>query len=378
MGIFFNPVKINIGELKILKRVIEEIPQKVTKVLLLTRGGNFNKSPESAEVRKCLQQYEMQQVDIEISNPTVDDLFALFNETKVFDFDCIVGIGGGSVLDLSKSLVAIKGMQIENSKQLLTIIEQKNYKNNEQTIPWIGIPTTSGTGSELTCWATIWYEKQGIKLSIDSPSLYAYAAIIDHTLTTSLPVGITVSTTLDALCHATEAYWSNKSNEISRVYAKEAIQRIMQYLEPLIEVPSNIEYRREIALASMYAGLAFSNTRTTACHSISYPLTMELGISHGVAASLTLAKVLAINFESIPEKQQLLEAFGHRSFKEIQQWIESVQERAGFATRLVQYKGTHESINRIAGNAFTKGRMDNNPVPLTEADVKNILISIYE
>ncbi|UUV27396.1 iron-containing alcohol dehydrogenase [Lysinibacillus sp. FN11] len=95
MGIFFNPVKINIGELKVLKRVIEEMPQKVTKVLLLTRGGNFNKSPESAEMRKCLQQYEMQQVDIEISNPTVDDLFALFNETKDFDFDCIVGIGGG-------------------------------------------------------------------------------------------------------------------------------------------------------------------------------------------------------------------------------------------------------------------------------------------
>ncbi|WP_431030316.1 phosphonoacetaldehyde reductase [Lysinibacillus sp. LZ02] len=378
MGTFFNPVTIHVEKLTVLQQVLDKMPLKAAKVLLLTRGGNFNDSSESAELKSCLQHYEVQQVDIEISNPTVDDLFALFNQTKEFDFDCIVGIGGGSVLDLSKSLAAIKGMLIESSEQLLTIIEQKDYVNNEQTTPWIGIPTTSGTGSELTCWATIWHKKQGIKLSIDHPSLYAYAAIIDYTLTASLPISITVSTALDALCHATEAYWSRKSNDISRVYAKEAIKRITQHLELLIETPNHLQYRREIALASMYAGLAFSNTRTTACHSISYPLTMELGVSHGVAASLTLAKVLAINFESIPEKQQLLEAFGHRTFDEIQQWIESVQERAGFATRLVQYKGTHESIDRIVENAFTKGRMDNNPVVLTETDVKNILISIYE
>ena len=118
----------------------------------------------------------------------------------------------------------------------------------------------------------------------------------------TLPNRLTASTALDALCHATEAYWSKNSNEISRVYSLEAIKRIVNNLEKVLNHPNEIALRNEIALGSLYAGLAFSNTRTTACHSISYPLTLELGIVHGIAASLTLAKVMEFNFESIIEK----------------------------------------------------------------------------
>lgn len=128
----------------------------------------------------------------------------------------------------------------------------------------------------MTCWATIWDRSKGMKLSIESDKLYAHKAIIDSTLTTSLPKRLKASTALDALCHATEAYWSKNSNELSRVYSLEAIKRIVGSLEKVLDCPNDLTLRNEIALGSLYAGLAFSNTHTTACHSISYPLILYL------------------------------------------------------------------------------------------------------
>jgi len=268
-------------------------------------------------------------------------------------------------------------MEIESTTALRSVIEQKLYKENQNIVPWIGISTTSGTGSEVTCWATIWDRARGIKLSIDCEQLYANTAIIDPTLTASLPKASTASTALDALCHATEAYWSKNSNEISRVYSLEAIKRIVNNIEKVLTQPNEITIRNEIALGSLYAGLAFSNTRTTACHSISYPLTLELGIDHGIAASLTLAKVMELNLEMIIEKDQLFQAFGVSNCKEIQEFIEHIHQLAGFSSKLRDYKANLEIIESIAKNAFTKGRMDNNPIALTKNDVVEILKSIY-
>ena len=253
----------------------------------------------------------------------------------------------------------------------------KSYVENQHIVPWIGVPTTSGTGSEVTCWATIWDRARGVKLSIDSKNLYANTAIIDATLTLTLPNKLTASTALDALCHATEAYWSKNSNEISRVYSLEAIKRIVNNLEKVLDQPKEIQLRNELALGSLYAGLAFSNTRTTACHSISYPLTLALGIDHGIAASFTLAKVMELNLEAIIEKDQLFQAFGVNHLEEIQQFIERFYHLSGFQSKLKDYNANPEIIESIAENAFTKGRMDNNPIALTKKDVTQILMSIY-
>ena len=214
-------------------------------------------------------------------------------------------------------------------------------------------------------------------MSVDSEKLYAHTAIIDPTLTASLPKSLTASTALDALCHATEAYWSKNSNEISRVYSLEAINRIVNNFEKVLNHPTDVTLRKEIALGSLYAGLAFSNTRTTACHSISYPLTLELGMVHGIAASITLAKVMEINFDSIIENDKLLQAFGVSSCSEIQELIEHFHQLSGFSSKLRDYNANEEIIEKIAANAFTKGRMDNNPVALTKEDVTQILLSIY-
>lgn len=376
MGNYFNPVKIKIDSLDVIEDVVHSIHPKPGNIVLLHRGGDFSESEAGRSLYQYLKDFEVKQLEVNISNPDVEDLFHYYKQIEHFDYQCIVGIGGGSVLDLSKSLAALKGMSIDSVSTLRSVIKQKVYRN-QNYIPWIGIPTTSGTGSEVTCWATIWDRASGVKLSVDSDHLYAHTAIIDPTLTTSLPKGLTASTALDALCHATEAYWSKSSNEISRIYSLEAIKKIVNNFEKTLNEPDNLALRKEIALGSLYAGLAFSNTRTTACHSISYPLTLELGMVHGVAASITLAKVMEINFDSIIENDKLLQAFGVSSCDEVQELIGHFHQLSGFSSKLRDYQANEEIIETIAANAFTKGRMDNNPVALTKEDVTQILQSIY-
>ncbi|MFC2947025.1 phosphonoacetaldehyde reductase [Virgibacillus sediminis] len=377
MGNYYNPVKIKTDSLEQLENVLNNLNSQLSKVLLLTRGGDFSESQAAHTLNRCMERFEVKQLEVDISNPDIEDLFDYYKQLKSYDYQCIVGIGGGSVLDLSKSLSALKNMQIDSVSALRSVIEQKLYIENQDIVPWIGIPTTSGTGSEVTCWATIWDRSNGVKLSVDCKKLYAHTAIIDPTLMTSLPESLTASTALDALCHAAESYWSKHSNEISRIYSLEAIRRIINHFEKVLDHPNEVTYRNEIALGSLYAGMAFSNTRTTACHSISYPLTLELGVVHGIAASMTLAKVMEINAASIIEKERLTKAFGVTNCEELQKQIEYFHQRSGFASRLRDYDANEETIEKIAENAFTKGRMDNNPVTLTKKDVKEILMSIY-
>ena len=377
MGNYFNPVKIKIDSLEVIGNVLNELNPQLSKIILLTRGLDFSESQAGHTLNKYLENYNVKQLEVEISNPDVEDLYQYYQQIRDFDYECIVGIGGGSVLDLSKSLSALKSMEIDSVSTLRSVIQQKQYIENQNIVPWIGIPTTSGTGSEVTCWATIWDRANGVKLSVDSEKIYAHTAIIDPTLTVTLPKSLTASTALDALCHATEAYWSKSSNEISRVYSLEAIKRIVNNFEKVVNHPNDITLRKEIALGSLYAGLAFSNTRTTACHSISYPLTLELGMVHGIAASITLAKVMEINFESIIENDKLLQAFGVQNCSEIQELIEHFHQRSGYPGKLRDYHANEEIIEKVVENAFTKGRMDNNPVSLTKEDVKQILMSVF-
>ncbi|WP_067730922.1 phosphonoacetaldehyde reductase [Oceanobacillus damuensis] len=377
MGNFYNPVRVKIGTLNVIKDVLDTIKPQYSKIILMHRGGDFSESVAGRNLYKSLEGFEVKQIGVNISNPDVEDLFHYYKQIEKFDYQCIVGIGGGSVLDLSKSLAALKNMKIDSTTNLRSVIKQKLYNENQNIVPWIGIPTTSGTGSEVTCWATIWDRENGVKMSVDSEHLYAHSAIIDPTLTVSLPKGLTASTALDALCHATEAYWSRSSNEISRIYSLEAIKRIVNNFEKVVDQPGDIQLRKEIALGSLYAGLAFSNTRTTACHSISYPLTLELGVVHGIATSITLAKVMEINFKSIIENDKLLQAFGVSSVSKVQGLIEHFHQLSGSSSKLRDYKANEEIIEKVASNAFTKGRMDNNPVALTQEDVKQILLSIY-
>lgn len=376
---YYNPVRIYFGsdEINSLSKTLEKESLKYNKLLLLTGKSSLKRS---GVLDKLLQQFNSSEVrlyDDIASNPDISDLLSVKQRTDDFDYDMIIAVGGGSVIDTGKSLAALRTMQVCNKSDIRKVITERAYLLNSNKCKLIAVPTTAGTGSEVTSWATIWDKEYHNKYSIEDPALYPYIAILDPGLTIHLPLKLTVTTALDALCHATEAYWSKHTSEIVRGYALNAIAKIITNIPGILCDHQSIHIREKLLEGSLMAGLAFSNTKTTACHSISYPLTLMYGIDHGVAASITLGKLLEINSSRIIELDRLLKAFGVEQIYEVQDKLAAIYELAKLPRLLRDYGVPRDAIIDIAKRSFTPGRMDNNPVDLKLEDMIDLLNSIY-
>lgn len=202
--------------------------------------------------------------------------------------EVIVALGGGSVIDSAKVFAAASG---DFGKVKLFLEEQKGA-DQLSAIPIIAVPTTAGTGSEVTCWGTVWDEVNGKKYSLARPNLYPTHAVIDPRLMIGKPKLLTISTGLDALSHALENLWNVNNNPVSANHAVFAARNVLNALPRLVKDLGNIDLREQIAMAALFAGLAFSNTKTAIAHSLSYPITLRHGVQHGIACSFSLPMVL--------------------------------------------------------------------------------------
>ncbi len=202
--------------------------------------------------------------------------------------ELIVGIGGGSVLDSTKVFAAAAG----DFERVRLRLETPQGDYGHSILPTVAVPTTAGTGSEVTCWATVWDVVAARKYSLSDPALYAETAIVDPQLMVGKPRALTLSTGLDALSHALESVWNINANPVSVQFAVTAARGILDCLPALLEDLSNVDLRTRMATAALMAGLAFSNTKTAIAHSLSYPLTLEYDVPHGIACSFTLPVVL--------------------------------------------------------------------------------------
>lgn len=306
-------------------------------------------------------------------NPTQIDIIKSLQQIGSEKVDIIIAIGGGSSIDLAKAISAFHNREKNNNytiDEIMANIKNKDYMEN-QFINIIAVPSTAGTGSEVTQWATIWDTKKMTKFSIDAPMLKPKCAIIVPELTLTMPLEMTISTGLDALCQAIESYWSKHTTPIVQEIAFRAIELIIINLKEAVEYPNDISAREKLCKASVLAGLAFSQTRTTACHSISYPLTMLYGMPHGLAASITLNAVGKINKGNFPNDHELFSLFD--KYGSITNWIDMVCDGV-ISMRLSTFGINEKDIHIIVDNAFTSGRMDNNPVDLSRDDVAKILL----
>lgn len=202
--------------------------------------------------------------------------------------EVIVALGGGSVIDSAKVFSAANG----DFNRVQTFLETQKGGERLSAIPIIAIPTTAGTGSEVTCWGTVWDEINEKKYSLAQPSLYPEHAVIDPRLMLGKPRQLTVSTGLDALSHALESLWNVNANPVSANHAVFAARNIIDVLPVLANDLGNLNLRSKMALAALFAGLAFSNTKTAIAHSLSYPITLLHGIQHGIACSFSLPMIL--------------------------------------------------------------------------------------
>ncbi len=363
---YFNPVKV-IETSNWVKAVSRNSAELGIKNPLITT------SPEILQLQNIFSVFDQSSIFSNIgSNPTFQSCKQAIAFSRKGEFDGVIAIGGGSVMDTAKVVMASIGTGINDVAQLL-----KFTTSYEARVPGIFIPTTHGTGSEVTMWATVWNMEEKEKYSLSHPDLYPDIAVLDGTLTLSLPVHISLSTTLDALSHSFEAIWNKNANPKSTDYAIEAICLILENIERLKGEPHNLDLRNVLLKASNIAGLAFSNTKTATAHSISYPLTLTYGIPHGVACSLPLLPLLHIN-KAVVEKELnlIIKKLEMSGFSELEDRIKQISGNM-LKFNLRSWGVAQSDLSVLLDQSFTKGRMENNIVDLTKDQVCKILEEIY-
>lgn len=369
---YYLPTRITFGRGS-FNGLREAVERHAAKKLIIVTGKNAaKKTGLTKKALELLDGYDTCLYGVE-SNPsinTIEEGVTLLGGEKC---DAVVGLGGGSALDVAKSLAILA----KNPGPL------KDYLSGDKTIqknglPYIAVPTTSGTGSEVTMWATVWDKDEKRKYSLESERMYAADALVDPQLTLTVPPRVTAITGLDALSHAVEACWSNNSQPISDVCAMEAIRLVFGNLKKACDNPADISLRENMSKASLFAGLAFSNTKTTACHSVSYPLTARFGVDHGLACAITLPSLLEYNSQAAGEKTgRIAGATGAGTVKQGAENIRKLVSSLGLPTRLSELDIQAGDLEVIVSEGFTRGRTDNNPRKLSRDDLLRILREIF-
>ena len=295
--------------------------------------------------------------------------------------DVVVGIGGGSAMDVAKA-IAVLAANNGRAKDYLGL-----NKVPGPGLPKIMIPTTAGTGSEVTFTAVFVRQNLKKKEGMNSPYLYPELAILDPTLTLSLPAVSTASTGIDALCHAIESYTSINASPMSELLSLEAIYLISSNLRTCVHDGSNVEARGNMLLGSLYAGLGLANAGVGAVHSLSYPLGGKYGVSHGLANTIMLPHVMAFNLPGSLEKFAVIaETMGEvidtmplreAAFMAVEA-VQALIEDCGIYTTLEDLNIPEEALPELAEVAMTVLRpLENNPRKLTVEDAIDIYGEAY-
>ncbi|RDU99494.1 iron-containing alcohol dehydrogenase [Trinickia dinghuensis] len=309
--------------------------------------------------------------------PTIENVETVFHEQiEPFAPDAVLSIGGGSVLDAAK-LFAVR---LTNSQPLrewlgIDLIAAPG-------VPLILVPTTSGTGSEVTPNAIVTLPDEALKVGIVSRHLLPQLVILDATLTLDLPKPITAATGMDAFIHALESYISTKANPISDMFAMESMRLIGANLVQAYENGHSLAAREAMLLGSMYGGLALTAAGTAAVHALAYPLGGMFNITHGVANSMLLPHVMAFNLDAIVGRlanvahalgiarhddtdQAAAEAFLER----LRQWTSAL----AIPQDLRQFGVGEQDLDALSVAALkVKRLLGNNPKTLTHDDIKSI------
>jgi alcohol dehydrogenase class IV len=316
-------------------------------------------------------------------NPKIEDVDRGVSLFKENDIDCIIAVGGGSVIDMAKLINWFSANDLNSQKYL---IEDQNSVEDGKVL--IAVPTTSGTGSEGTHFAVFYVDK--VKHSAAHETILPDLAIIDPNLSSSQPPYISAASGMDALSQAIESYWSIYSTDESQKYSKKAIELILPNLKQSVVAPTP-ESRLAMAEAAYLAGKSINITKTTAPHAVSYPITSYFGIAHGHAVALILPSIFEFNglvdVEDVSDQRgeqyvrktidQLLDLLGLTTLYSVKEFFDTLMEEIGLKTKLSDLRiNTDEDIELIIKNGFNPDRVRNNPRILTEFRLRKMLLRI--
>ena len=280
---------------------------------------------------------------------------------RLHQADGVIGIGGGSTMDTAKFAAAIAGEQGEAEEFFRgTLPFPKNH------IPVITVPTTAGTGSEVTQVSVMSFGKE--KKTINNPAFMPTAALVDPELTFSVPPRTTMNTGLDALAHALEGYWSRNHQPISDLMAVQAVRLVMENLEQAWRDGSNTEARTNMSLAALLGGLSFALPKTAGSHACSYPLSEDYGLPHGEACAFTLDSFVRINADE--RLETLCKRAGLSGTEELAERITALKKLAGLRCRLSDLGQV--DLDKLAHDSAIHPLMKNNPVAMDEAALRRM------
>jgi len=313
------------------------------------------------------------------ANPKSDTINAIAGKLRQIKPDLIIGLGGGSPLDAGKALalLATNPGQIENFEG------REKYINDP--LPFLAIPTTCGTGSEVTWVSVITDVARKFKMSIKGPKMYPVVSIVDPDLIKTLPKSIIASTGLDALTHAVEAYLSKPATLITDINALKAVKLILGALEgAFIDIEKNHKDRENLMYGSTIAGFAFGNSDVTAVHCISESIGALYDVPHGVANSIFLPHVLGYNLPACVEKMaDLARETGFPAFddKAAAQLFITHITKLSKQLEIPMFKDLHigrEQFETIADMSFANNSNLSNPRSMDRKDYLKILENAFD
>ena len=341
-------------------------------------GAGLFALPEEAVKASGAEYYVLDELPPEPSYMAVQKLV---DEFKVSGADLIVACGGGSVMDAAK-LASVLVTDAYGVKELLD-----NPGMAQKCVPIVLIPTTAGTGAEVTPNAIVAVPEKEVKIGIVNPEMIADYVILDPIMIKKLPRKIAASTGVDALCHAIECWTSNKANAFSDMYAMWALDLILNNIEKACDDPEAVQAKINMQTASFYAGVAITASGTTAVHALSYPMGGKYHVAHGVANAILLVPVMRFN-ESVC-REKFAEAYdrcvhGEKTCTTVEEksayilrWLEEIVKHLDIPTSYKGFGVKPEDLDGLVEAGMQQQRLlVNNMRPVTAEDARNIYLEV--
>lgn len=307
-----------------------------------------------------------------ISEPTYDSLDYMRQRINDPALQVIIGIGGGSALDMAKAMAVL----VHNRKPA---IDYRGFdKMTEPVLPIIAVPTTAGTGSEVTPNASFIDSKAKKKLGINGEALRPAYAFLDPELTLSCPKAPSISAGVDSLVHAVEAFAAKKANRMARLLATEGFRRVFEFLPLLVDDLDNIHLRKEVMYGAFLSGIALMHSGTGPAAAISYPMSVHYHVPHGLGGGIFLPYVIAHNIKAgYTDYAKLYNQDNLAMNNALESFVNKLNEcwkKLEIPDNLAACRVKHEDIPFIMNEAMQlKGALDQNPVPFYEDEITQTL-----
>ncbi len=351
------------------------------KAFIVTGGSSMKKSGIIAKTQNLLKENAIDSFVFEgvEPDPSIETVLKGVEAMKQFQPDIIIGLGGCSSIDAAKAMWVFYEYP---STTLEEIIPPFTIKPLRQKAKFVAIPSTSGTGTEVTCVSVITDRKKGVKYPLVSYELTPDIAIVDGEICQSMPAHVTANTGLDALAHSTEAYVSTLADCYTDPLARQSIDMIFRFLPTAQKQPNNLEARQAMHDASCLAGIAFTNALLGIIHAMAHQLGGMFGIPHGCANAILMPNAVRFNSKATQKYQDLARLLGKQSAEEYAVEIERLRLELHVPESIKAY-GIAEAdwnakLDEITKNAMADACMGANPRTPDIEEVKRIYQYCYE